>query len=118
MRIRPVLLTILAAAVAVAFAAAPVSQAAEAMDGKEIFLAKKCNLCHGVSSADIEATTKSDKMKGPDLSAGEPHDPAWLAQYLKQEETMDGEKHKKGWSGSDEELQALITWLNEQCAAE
>jgi hypothetical protein len=31
-------------------------------DGKEIFLAQKCDLCHTVSSAGIEAKTKSDKM--------------------------------------------------------
>jgi mono/diheme cytochrome c family protein len=90
---------------------------ADAADGKEVFLAQKCNLCHTVSSADIEATTKSDKMLGPDLSAVEAHDPAWLAKYLKQEETRDGEKHKKAFKGTDEELQALIAWLNEQAEA-
>lgn len=113
MRTRPVLFAILAAFV-LAVTAVPVAQAA---DGKEVFLANKCNLCHAVSSAGIEATTKSDKMKGPDLSAVEAHDPAFLAKYLKQEETLDGEKHKKGWSGSEEDLQTLIAWLNEQAAA-
>lgn len=114
MRTRPILLAILAAFVL----AVTVAPAAQGADGKEVFLANKCNLCHAVSSAGIEATTKSEAMKGPDLSAGEPHDPAFLTKYLKQEETLDGKKHKKGWSGSDEDLQTLIAWLNEQCAAE
>lgn len=114
MRTRPVLFAILAAF----FLALTAVPAAQAADGKEIFLANKCNLCHSVSSAGIEATTKSDAMKGPDLSASEPHDPAFLTKYLKQEETVDGKKHKKGWSGSDEDLKTLIAWVNEQCAAE
>ena len=43
------------------------AQAAKVLDGKQIFLAQKCNLCHAVSPAGIAATTKSEKMKGPDL---------------------------------------------------
>lgn len=115
MRLRTALLTLPAVAV-LALAAAP-AQAAEAADGKAVFLAQKCNLCHSVSTAGIEATTKSDAMKGPDLSTTGAHDPAALAKYLKQEETVDGKKHKKAFKGSDEELQALIAWLNEQAAA-
>ena len=37
------------------------------LDGKAIFLAQKCNTCHSVSTEGIAATTKSEKMKGPDL---------------------------------------------------
>ncbi len=113
MRTRTALLTLLAAAASIAFAAVP----AEAADGKAVFLAEKCNLCHAVSSAGIEATTKSEAMKGPDLSTTGPHDPAALAKYLRQEETMDGKKHKKAFKGTDEDLQALIAWLNEQAEA-
>lgn len=114
MRTRTALLALLAAAAAITLAAAP----AEAADGKAVFLAEKCNLCHAVSSAGIEATTKSEAMKGPDLSTTGPHDAAALAKYLKQEEAVDGKKHKKGFKGTDEDLQALIAWLNEQAAAE
>ena len=32
------------------------------LDGKQIFLARKCNLCHTVSSAGIERTVKSEKV--------------------------------------------------------
>jgi cytochrome c2 len=116
MRIRTALLTLLAAGAAIALSATPAG-ATEAADGKAVFLAEKCNLCHSVSSAGIEATTKSEAMKGPDLSTTGPHDAAALAKYLKQEETKDGKKHKKAFKGSDEELQTLIAWLNEQAAA-
>ena len=38
------------------------------LDGKQIFLAQKCSLCHSVSSAGIERTVKSEKVAGPDLT--------------------------------------------------
>lgn len=116
MRIRPVLLALLAIAAATALATAPL-QAAEAPAGQKIFLAQKCNLCHSVSSAGIEAKTTNEKLQGPDLSTVELPDAEWLAAYLKQEETHDGEKHKKKFTGSDEELQALIDWLKAQAAS-
>ena len=90
---------------------------AEAADGKEVFLAQKCNLCHAVSSAGIEATTTNEKLKGPDLSTVEMPDAATLAAYLKQEEMIEGKKHKKKFTGSDEELNALIAWLQKEAAA-
>lgn len=91
------------------------SAAAQAADGKQVFMDAKCNMCHAVPSAEIEATVKSEKMKGPDLTEGDP-DPAWLAQYIKQEVEKDGAKHKKGFQGTDEELKALVDWLLEQKA--
>lgn len=91
--------------------------AAEEMDGKAIFEAQKCNLCHSVSSAGIEATTKSDKLKGPDLTGvGDRHDAEWIAKYLKKEVDKDGKSHTKPFKGSDEELKALVDWLLEQKA--
>lgn len=107
----------LAAAVLFAGAIAFAAPGAEAADGKEVFLAQKCNLCHAVSSAGIEATTTNEKLKGPDLSTVEMPDAAALAAYLKQEEMIDGKKHKKKFTGSDEELSALIAWLQKEAAA-
>jgi len=83
--------------------------------GKAVFLAQKCNLCHAVSSAGIEATTKSEKMKAPDLvGVGSRHDGAWIAQYLQKKQTLQDKTHAKEFKGSDEELAALIDWLLEQ----
>jgi len=109
--------SLLAAALVAAGTLAAAAPAAAETDGKEIFLAQKCNLCHAVSSAGIEATTTNEKLKGPDLSTVDLGDGAWLAAYLKQEENHDGKKHKKKFSGSDEELEALIAWLKEQAAS-
>ena len=83
------------------------------MDGKEVFMAAKCNMCHAVSTVGIEAKVKSEKMKGPDL-VNSTRDAATLKGYLKGETEMNGAKHKKPFKGSDEELQAIIDWLLEQ----
>jgi mono/diheme cytochrome c family protein len=84
-------------------------------DGKAVFLAQKCNMCHGVSTAGIEATTKSDKMKGPDLVgvvAEKGKD--WTTKYLKKEVDLDGKKHSKEVKLADAEMATLLSWLETQ----
>jgi len=89
---------------------------AAALDGKAIFIATKCNLCHTVSSAAIAKT--SEKMKAPDLTgkvtaADEPK----LAKFVRKlEPNKDGKKHGKEFKGTDEELQAILDWLATQKA--
>lgn len=87
---------------------ASVSQAA---DGKALFEEKKCNLCHSVESQGI--AKKSEKMKGAELSnAGATVESAeWLKNFLIQDTMKDGEKHKKKWTGTDEELDTIVTWV-------
>lgn len=87
------------------------------MDGKAVFLAEKCNTCHGVAAAGIEAKVKSEKMRGPNLDekVGE-HDRAELVAFVRGEGELGGKEHKKPFKGSDEELQALLDWLLEQKA--
>jgi mono/diheme cytochrome c family protein len=111
-------LLLLAAPLAVALffsvAAAPAVAAAAAPDGKAIFLAQKCNLCHTVSAAGIERQTKSDKVAGPDLTtATAKHDKAFLEKFLLKQETIDGKKHGKEWKGTPQELDAVIDWLKQ-----
>lgn len=116
-------LTIAGAAVAVLVLlfTAPVltvgaAQAAEGpLDGKEIFLAQKCNLCHSVPPAGIEATTKSEKMKGPDL-VDLKREAGWYERWLKKEVELNGKLHMKAFQGSDAELDALVEWLLKQQA--
>lgn len=87
------------------------------LDGKQIFLDAKCNLCHGVSSAGIEAKMKSATMQGPDLSdVTERREAEVLVDYLRGDAEIEGAKHKKKFTGSDEELGALIGWLETQTA--
>lgn len=94
-------------------AATPAAAQGAKLDGKAIFLAQKCNLCHSVSTAGIAATTKSEKMKGPDL-VNLKHDAKLLNGYLRKTAEINGKKHVKGFTGSDEELGALMAWLQAQ----
>lgn len=96
--------------IAPVFTAAAAQGAGDAPDGKEVFLAQKCNMCHAVSTVGIEAKVKSETMQGPDLVDLE-RDPEWIAQFVTKEIELDGEKHKKEFKGSDEELDVLISWL-------
>jgi mono/diheme cytochrome c family protein len=83
------------------------------LDGKAIFLAQKCNMCHSVSTAGIAATTKSEKMKGPDL-VNSKRDAKVLTDYLRKKFDVNGKKHTKAFTGSDEELGALVAWIQAQ----
>jgi hypothetical protein len=35
----------------------------------------------------------------------------WLKKFLTQEELKEGDKHQRKWRGTDEELDAIVTWL-------
>lgn len=83
--------------------------------GQAAFLAARCDMCHSVSTAGIEAKTKSESMRGPDLvDLAKTRDAQWLVKYLQREIQLDGKEHKKEFKGSDEELQAIVDWLLEQ----
>ena len=92
-----------------AFYSGPMAEAQGAKDGKQIFLDQKCNMCHSVSTAGIEATTKSEKMKGPDL-VNSKHDAKTLSAYLKKTADLNGKKHPKAVTLSDADLNTLIHW--------
>lgn len=87
--------------------------AAEQPAGEQIFLASKCNLCHSIESREIERTTKSEKIAGPDLSnVGSTHLAPWIAQYLQKKVSgADGKEHSKEFKGSEEDLDELAGWL-------
>jgi mono/diheme cytochrome c family protein len=98
-----------------AFYSAAATAAPAKLDGKQIFLAQKCNLCHSVSSAGIERTVKSEKVAGPDLTnTAAKEDAATLSKFLKKEAEINGKKHGKTFTGSEEELAAVISWLQQQ----
>src|SRR5262245_16653802 len=82
------------------------------LDGKKIFTDQKCNMCHAVSSAGI---TPTGKIKAPDLAGlASKEDPAVLSKFLKKEGDLRGKKHIKPFTGSAEELSALVAWLQKQ----
>ncbi len=90
------------------------AQAPKVLDGKQIFLAQKCNLCHSVPPAGIVAAVKSEKMKGPDLVGLSKRDATLLNAYLRKTANINGKKHGKQFTGSDEEIGALIAWLQKE----
>lgn len=94
------------------------ANAAEEPAGQGAFMAHKCNMCHAVSAAGIEATTKSESMKGADLGGKIEGDFKAIAAYVRKEGEIDGKTHKKGFKGTDEELQAIIDWLGSLEATE
>ncbi len=87
-------------------------------NGKTIFVnQERCNLCHSLSTQGIEAKTKSNKLKGPDLvGLAKKYKAGWIGRYLKKEADKEGKSHKKKFKGTDEELQTLVDWLLEQKA--
>ncbi len=99
--------------VVVMLAALSFAPRASAVDGKTLFLDQKCNMCHSVSTAGIERTTKSEKMAAKDLVDLD-KDAAALTKYIKKETDLDGKKHGKAFTGTDEELGAVVTWILEQ----
>jgi mono/diheme cytochrome c family protein len=88
---------------------------AAAPDGKQVFLDQKCNMCHAVSSAGISPTSK---IKAPDLAGlASKEDPAWITKFLKKEADKNGKKHIKPFTGSGEDLAAVVAWLQKQTEA-
>ena len=86
-----------------------IARAADA-DGKAVFLDQKCNMCHDVTTAGIAATTKSEKLKGPDL-VNLTADADWIAKYLKKEVDLEGKKHSKAYKGDEAALSAMVNWM-------
>ena len=86
---------------------------AEDAPGKAVFMAQKCNMCHNVPEAGITRTTQSEKVAGPDLAGDNAGKPAsFFAQFLKKEvPNQEGNKHKKEWKGTDDELKQVTEWL-------
>lgn len=89
--------------------------AEEAPPGQAAFVANKCTLCHSVSTAGITATTKSEKMKGPDLKGKVVElGVAKAKQFVLKEIELDGKKHAKEYKGTPEELDTILAWLESQ----
>ena len=104
--------TVLVATVLAASLVAPPAMTEEETDAKTLFVeTHKCNMCHGVPAAEIKATTKSDKMKGPELGGKIDGNFETIAAYVRKAGELDGKNHKKEFKGTDEELQTIIDWL-------
>jgi cytochrome c2 len=107
----PAMLLALPLSIGLALRAPSAAVAAGEHPGQTVFLAQKCDMCHSIDALAIAATTKSDKMKGPDLSNAAARSAEWTAKWLQRQEQVDGKTHKKEWKGTDEELANLVAFL-------
>lgn len=93
-----------------------------AEDGKGVFLKYKCNNCHAMSTANIEAKTKT---KAPDLvDVTIRHSKDFVHKFIKKEEghvscpkvdpERDGKFHTVKFSGTPKEENLLVDWLDKQ----
>ncbi|MDX1632809.1 MAG: c-type cytochrome [Thermoanaerobaculia bacterium] len=79
---------------------------------REIFDRKNCAHCHSIEVEGIEATTDSEKMRGPELSAlGERMTAPEIEEYLSEGDPTLRTHHWKEFWGSEDDLEILIRWL-------
>ena len=76
-------------------------------DGKAVFTAAKCDMCHSVTVQKI----KEDKPKNDLSKVGEAGDAAFFKKFLKKEAEVKGKKHGMAFKGTDEDLDILAKWL-------
>ncbi|MFO0747589.1 MAG: c-type cytochrome [Myxococcota bacterium] len=80
--------------------------------GPEIFQAQKCNGCHSVKAANIARLPNPEVDNAPDLShVGSSLDKKGIALFVLKKTEIKGEKHKKAFQGTTEELKTVAEWL-------
>ncbi len=73
-------------------------------DGKALYDAKKCSMCHAIDG-------KGGKM-GPDLSAvGSKQTAEWIAKFLKDPKAVNPKSKMPTPKGTDEEFHAIAGYL-------
>ena len=98
-----------------------VAKKVEMSAGQKVFTDAKCQMCHTVYTAGVgeppaeDAKKKEDEEENsgpPDLSlTGAGKTAEWMSLFLQKKETLNDKKHMKKFTGSDEELTALVDWL-------
>ena len=80
-------------------------------DGPEVFRAQGCTKCHSVTVAGIQRQNPHDE-EGKDLSkVGSRHDKKAIALFMLKKTEIAGEKHKKLFGGTTEQLKTVAEWL-------
>jgi mono/diheme cytochrome c family protein len=84
-------------------------------NGKDLFLKNQCNKCHTITAQKIDRLKRDDDDGGkqpPDLShVGKERNATWIVGWLERTEKLKGKSHKKKFTGSAADAQALATWL-------
>ena len=80
------------------------TDSAQIAKGEKVYGDKKCAVCHAIKG-------KGGKV-GPDLSAvGAKREAQWLEAFLKDPKASNPKGKMMPFKGSDEELEALVTYL-------
>ena len=113
-------LVILGAIAALVAVSAPPARGADDAEpaGQTAFMEYKCNMCHSVPAAGIEAKTKSEKMRGADLGGPIDAGVEAVAAYLRKEGELNGQTHKKAVDISTEDTQTILDWLAEHARSQ
>ena len=101
-------LTAVAVALAALFAFSNLNAAdakKDGKDGKEIFTASKCTMCHTVDAAGIKKAPKKTDLTGIAMPAEK------IEKYLVKDADLNGKKHAVKFNGSKEDLTVLAKWL-------
>lgn len=94
----------------IALYGAAFAQSGEEPAGKSVFINAKCNNCHAVEAAGIEAKTK--KKAVPELSlVSTRHNADFLKKYVVKQEKINDAAHPVAFKGTDAELQQLVDWF-------
>jgi len=103
------IITLLAACLGLAFFAGSASASSE---GTDVFKAQRCNSCHSVEIAKIPLVKGDDGEEARDLSTvGNRFDKRFLAGYLLGRQEIDGQKHRRRFAGTRDELRTIVEWL-------
>ena len=79
--------------------------------GPEVFQAQGCTKCHSVTKAGISRQTPHDE-EAKDLSTvGSRHDKKAIALFMLKKTEVNGEKHKKLFQGTTDQLKTVAEWL-------
>ncbi len=73
-------------------------------DGKAIFTASKCAMCHTFDAAGIKKLEKKTDLVGG-MAAEK------VEKYLMQESEINGKKHKTKFKGTPEDLAVMAKWI-------
>jgi cbb3-type cytochrome oxidase cytochrome c subunit len=87
------------------------SKADETLNGKDIFVAKKCNMCHPATTQEIACKKKDTPDFGTYNLVNK--EAAALKQYLNKETELNAKKHPVAFKGEAPEFDALVNWLIE-----
>lgn len=95
----------------VAFALATLVSPAALATGPEVFKEQGCTGCHSVTVAGIARNPVHDE-EAKDLSTvGSRYDKKAIALFMLKKTEHNGEKHKKLFAGTTEQLKTLAEWL-------